>query len=215
MFKKIAIILNACQDGRVPRNRRPVPKEQRQDELIAAAAELFVVDGYEATSMGRIAKHAGVTPNTLYWYFRDKDDLLVAVADRYLTVLLKEHATLVHRPLAEQLAWLVERLRPVKHLVATIHSRLAVSRTIDSWHAGFHQTFEDLFERQLPGPIPAERRAAEVAMATYALEGAITHDLDDTTTQQLCRMTAERLGEWAIQDSNLGPLPYQRSALTD
>ena len=22
-------------------------------------------------------------------------------------------------------------------------------------------------------------------------------------------------GEWAIQDSNLGPLPYQRSALTD
>ena len=23
------------------------------------------------------------------------------------------------------------------------------------------------------------------------------------------------LGEWAIQDSNLGPLPYQRSALTD
>jgi hypothetical protein len=23
------------------------------------------------------------------------------------------------------------------------------------------------------------------------------------------------LSEWAIQDSNLGPLPYQRSALTD
>jgi hypothetical protein len=29
------------------------------------------------------------------------------------------------------------------------------------------------------------------------------------------RAGARFVGEWAIQDSNLGPLPYQRSALTD
>ena len=87
----------------------------------------------------------------------------------------------------------MERLRPVKHLVATVHSRLAICETIDTWHTDFHQTFEDLFERQLPAPIPAEHRAAEAAVATYALEGAITHDLDDTTTHQLCHITAERL----------------------
>jgi hypothetical protein len=30
--------------------------------------------------------------------------------------------------------------------------------------------------------------------------------------KSLCRATCE---VWAIQDSNLGPLPYQRSALTN
>ncbi len=75
----------------MPANRRPVPKEQRREELLVAAAQLFVQDGYEAASMSRIAKQAGVTANTLYWYFADKDELLVAVADAYLQALLHEH----------------------------------------------------------------------------------------------------------------------------
>src|SRR5271165_1969857 len=127
MFKKLGIFLNACQDEVVPRNRRRVPKEQKRAELLAAAADLLLTEGYDATSVSRIAQHAGVTPNTLYWYFRDKDELLVAVADLYLHALLNEHASLSDRPLAEQLCWLVERLRSVKHLLATVHNRLTVS----------------------------------------------------------------------------------------
>lgn len=190
----------------MPRNRRPVPKEQRRDELLAAAARVFVAEGYDAASMNRIAKDADVTPNTLYWYFRDKDELLVAVAELYVGALLQEHETLVDRPLAEQLAWLVDRLRPVRHLVATVHDRVGVSNAIATWHTGFHRTFEDLFERQLPGPLPAENRAAESAVATYAIEGAITHDLDDATTSRLCRITAERL-TLAARSSGGTPTP--------
>jgi AcrR family transcriptional regulator len=189
------------QDEVVPRNRRPVPKAQKRDELLAAAAVLLVTEGYDAASMSRIAEHAGVTPNTLYWYFRDKDELLVAVADRYLQALLNEHASLSDRPLAEQLCWLVERLRPVKHLVATVHNRVAVSDAISAWHTGFHQTFEEIFERQLPGPVPTQRRAAEAAAATFALEGAITHDLDEATTQQLCQLIADRLHHATTADT--------------
>jgi AcrR family transcriptional regulator len=170
-----------------------VPKEQKREELLAAAAELLVLEGYEAASMPRIARRAGVTSNTLYWYFRDKDELLVAVADRYLQALLEEHAALSGRPLAEQLVWLVQRLRPVKHLVVTIHNRAAVSDPVRAWHTGFHQTFEQLVERQLPGRVPADRYAAEAATATFALEGAITHDLDEATTRQLCQIVADHL----------------------
>ncbi|GAA2573533.1 TetR/AcrR family transcriptional regulator [Pseudonocardia hydrocarbonoxydans] len=177
----------------MPRNRRPVPREEKREELLAAAAELFVVDGYEATSMTRLARRAGVTPNTLYWYFRDKDELLVAVADRFTDALLHEHASLTGRPLAAQLSWLIHRLRPVRHLVATMHGRVAVSDAVRTWHTGFHTTFEALFTRQLPGPIATDRRPAEIAVATFALEGAITHDLDDETTRQLCAVVADRL----------------------
>lgn len=181
----------------LPANRRPVPKEQKRDELLAAAAELLLAEGYEAASMARIAERAGVTPNTLYWYFRDKDELLIAVADLYVQALVEEHAALAASPLAEQLAWLVERLRPVKHLVATVHNRATVSEAVRAWHVGFHQTVEQLFEPQLPGRVPADRYAAEAATATFALEGAITHDLDDATTRQLCEAVAEHLNRAA------------------
>lgn len=177
----------------MPTNRRPVPKAQKREELLAAAAELFVRDGYDATSMSKLAAHAGVTANTLYWYFRDKDELLVAVADRYLEGLLRHHAAVADRSLAGQLRWLVESLRPVRHLVVTVHNRVAASESVATWHAGFHRSVEALFERQLPGPVAAERRAAEAAAATFALEGALTHDLDEATTGQLCEIVAERL----------------------
>jgi AcrR family transcriptional regulator len=177
----------------VPQNRRPVPKEQKRKELLAAAAELFVVEGYDAASVSRIARAAGVTTNTLYWYFRDKDELLVAAAEVFLRALLTEHATKADEPLAEQLAWLVEQLRPIRHLVVTVHARIALSTAIAEWHSGFHETVEELFERQLPGEIPASARAQEAAAATFALEGAVIHDLDPTTTRQLCRSVAERL----------------------
>ncbi len=212
MLKKPGIFLNACQDEVVPRNRRPVPKEQKRAELLAAAAELLVTEGYDAASMSRIAQHAGVTPNTLYWYFDDKDELLIAVADLYLRALLNEHASLTDRSLAEQLCWLVERLRSVKHLVATVHNRLAVSDTISAWHTGFHQAFEEIFERQLPGPVPAQRRAAEAAAATFALEGAITHDLDDVATQQLCQIIADRLHRAATANTPPDRAPRTRHA---
>ncbi len=182
-----------CQDGCVPANRRPVPKEQRREELLTAAAQLFVQDGYDAASMSRIAKQAGVTANTLYWYFEDKDQLLVAVADAYLQALLAEHEAAGDQPLSEQLLWLVERLRPVKHLVATVHDRLGASHAIGEWHQRFHTLFEDAFERQLPRPIPAADRGAEIAAATFALEGAITHPLDAPTTRALCALLADRL----------------------
>src|SRR5919199_2812263 len=90
-YKKVARRLGRRSRWGVPQNRRPMPKEQKRDELIAAAAELFVAEGYEAASMNRIARAAGVTHNTLYWYFGDKDELLVAAAEVYLQALLTEH----------------------------------------------------------------------------------------------------------------------------
>lgn len=183
----------------MPQNRRPVPKEQKRGELVSAAAELFVAEGYEAASMARIAHAAGVTPNTLYWYFADKDELLVATADVFLQVLGAEHERVAARPLAEQLAWVVEQLRPIRHLVVTVHARLAHSPAIKAWHDCFHHTVEELFERQLPAPLPPAVRAEEAAAITFNLEGAVIHDLDADTTRRLCRGAAERLEKAVTQ----------------
>lgn len=43
---------------------------------MAAARTLFVVHGYEYTSMAQIAKAAGLTKGAIYFYFKDKAELL-------------------------------------------------------------------------------------------------------------------------------------------
>ncbi|PXW33935.1 UNVERIFIED_CONTAM: TetR family transcriptional regulator [Williamsia faeni] len=61
------------------RNNKPQPAGEKREEIVAAARALFLEDGYDSTSMNKLAKEAGVAANTIYWYFGDKDDVLVAV----------------------------------------------------------------------------------------------------------------------------------------
>jgi AcrR family transcriptional regulator len=154
---------------------------------------MFLTEGYDGASMGKIAAAAGLTPNTVYWYFGNKDELFVAVADLYLDLLLQQHATVANQPLSEQFVWLVNKLRPVRHLVATVHARVAHSSHIAEWHSGFHRQVEALFEDQLTIEVTGARRDAEAAVVTFAIEGAITHELGAGATAELCHSLAQRL----------------------
>lgn len=52
-------------------------KDHSKNEAICRAAiDLIQKDGFEATSMSRIAARAGVSPATIYVYFENKEDLL-------------------------------------------------------------------------------------------------------------------------------------------
>lgn len=46
--------------------------------LVVAAVDLFVEQGYDATTVAQIAERAGVTKSTFFRYFPDKRELLVA-----------------------------------------------------------------------------------------------------------------------------------------
>ena len=177
----------------MPRNRLDQTKQAKRDEIVAAASSLFLSAGYDGASMGKIAAAAGLTPNTLYWYFGDKDELFVAVADLYLDLLLEQHATVAGQPLAQQFVWLVDNLRPVRHLVATVHARVTRSPRIAEWHSRFHSQMEALFEKQLTVEVSVAQRDAEVAVVTFAIEGAVTHDLDAGATSDLCQALVRRL----------------------
>lgn len=50
--------------------------EQKHDAICQAAIKLIQRDGFEATSISKIAKEAGVSPATIYIYFDNKEDLL-------------------------------------------------------------------------------------------------------------------------------------------
>jgi AcrR family transcriptional regulator len=61
--------------------------EDQREAIIARAAELFARQGYHATSMNQLAEAAGLSKATLYHYYRDKDALLVHIADGHVSRL--------------------------------------------------------------------------------------------------------------------------------
>jgi len=61
--------------------KRARQKEEFRREILSAARELFINDGYEKFSMRRLAEKIDYSPTTIYLYFKDKDDLLFAVCE--------------------------------------------------------------------------------------------------------------------------------------
>ena len=52
-----------------------------RNKIVTAAAELFVVDGYHATTLEQIAARAGVAVQTVYFHFGNKRSVLKEAVD--------------------------------------------------------------------------------------------------------------------------------------
>jgi AcrR family transcriptional regulator len=51
--------------------------ESKESAIRAKALEMAVRDGFDGLSMQKLAKAAGVSPATIYIYFKDRDDLIL------------------------------------------------------------------------------------------------------------------------------------------
>ncbi len=63
-------------------------REASMENLLGAALRLFVSQGYRHTSVEEIAEAARLTKGAVYFYFRNKDALLLALLDRVETILV-------------------------------------------------------------------------------------------------------------------------------
>ena len=68
--------------------RRAREKERLRQQILVAARELFVNEGYDNLSMRKIANKIEYSPTTIYLYFKDKADLLNSVCQETLLNLL-------------------------------------------------------------------------------------------------------------------------------
>ncbi|RYI99200.1 MAG: TetR family transcriptional regulator [Actinomycetales bacterium] len=162
----------------MPRNRRPRDREEKSSEIVDAAVSLFTTLGYEKTSLASIAKAAGVTTNTIYWYFRDKDALLVAVLDDLLREGLQGLDELDDQPAVDQLLWVVERLLAYDKLVTTVHALAPDSPVVGVWHDGFHEAADAMLAEVLrQAGVPEQQVAPRTRLGVFAVEGLLTHRL--------------------------------------
>ena len=73
-----------------------LPRSARRKQLLAAAQEVFVANGYHAAAMDDIAERAGVSKPVLYQHFPGKLELYLALLDTQVEMLSRA----VHEALA-------------------------------------------------------------------------------------------------------------------
>ena len=77
--------MTATPQARAPGTRLPRPARRRQ--LLGAAQEVFVAQGYHAAAMDEIAERAGVSKPVLYQHFSGKLELYLALLDESVDAL--------------------------------------------------------------------------------------------------------------------------------
>ena len=58
-------------------------EDQRRTQILDAAVNLFSTRGYEETTVDEVAEKAGLSKGAIYWYFKSKLDILLAITDHY------------------------------------------------------------------------------------------------------------------------------------
>lgn len=62
--------------------------EERRNEILDAADELFAQKGFDGTSTNNILEKVGIARGTLYHHFKSKEDIMDALIERYNVRLL-------------------------------------------------------------------------------------------------------------------------------
>jgi AcrR family transcriptional regulator len=78
--------------------RREEEKERRRGEIVDAAVSLYAKQGWEAVTIDQVARTARLSRALVYIYFRDKDDLLLAIGERAMKLLYQRFAAALETP---------------------------------------------------------------------------------------------------------------------
>lgn len=166
--------------------KEPKTRQRRADgelsraRILDAATEIAAERGYEGTSIGAVSAKCGLPASSIYWHFKDKDDLIAAVIERSFNNWLKawqlpgdlvavdrlvEVATGTAKAIMESPDFL--RLG----LMLALERRPVEARARSMFVQVREQTFEAL-TRSLAGMKAGLTEAQVRQLATYAIAGA-------------------------------------------
>lgn len=178
--------------------RRGRPGHDRA-AVLAAATDLFTRQGYDATSIGDIARALGVTKSAVYHHVDSKEQLLAEALDQALTGLEAALGAGADRPAADRLRDVVRRS------VGVLVEHQAEVTLLLRVHGNSESERRAL----------ARRRAVDAALAALvrraAEEDGVRGDLDPDVVSRLLFGMVGSLVEWYRAD---GPVSAERLADT-
>jgi TetR/AcrR family transcriptional regulator of autoinduction and epiphytic fitness len=158
------------------RNKRDIDAQIKREEIVTHAHDLFMAHGFDDTSMAMISRAAAIAPNTIYWYFAGKDEVLLAALDRLIAALAEEYRSKHFRSALQRLTWVVNQFGEHQKLMQAVHARLDQSPAIRAWHDHYHQVLEALLTEHLMKDGKSRDRAQLMAtVSTFVIEGLLSH----------------------------------------
>lgn len=122
--------------------RRAQHAEERRIQLIDTALRVFAEKGWDATSIPDLAQAAGIAQGLMYHYFRNKEELLLAVVERHsflpelqrlLAIAPDRPATQVLPAVAQGFAELLQQKRSlVQILTREAQTDAEIGRRLDA-----------------------------------------------------------------------------------
>lgn len=76
---------------------RPTNTVERREQIVEAMISVMARRGYEAASVTRIARAAGLTPGLVHYHFKNKQEILLALLNR----LVAGHGEMLDRHLSD------------------------------------------------------------------------------------------------------------------
>ncbi len=111
-----------------PRQRgRDLSVDERREQVLETASELFYRHGYRSTSLNQIGEALGLTGPALYYYFTSKEEILFDIRDRIVRRSVEQVKALLDSDASPE-----EKLRNVLHEhILTLLSNVAPNVVFD------------------------------------------------------------------------------------
>jgi len=88
--------MTAASGGAQTARPTRLPRSARRKQLLAAAQQIFVAQGYHAAAMDDIAERAGVSKPVLYQHFPGKLELYLALLDTHCDAIIAKVRAAMH-----------------------------------------------------------------------------------------------------------------------
>jgi AcrR family transcriptional regulator len=166
---------------------RPDVSEERRTKIIDSATQVFARQGFASTRMDDVASEAGLSKGLLYWYFKSKEEIIIAIADLLFGVEFRRMQNLstegktAQACLGEFLEIFLDDLRGMLKIAPVIYEfyalafrNAAVRRVMQEYLHRFVTTLEPIVQYGIDrGEFePGDARQVTVAIGS-ALEGTL------------------------------------------
>ena len=99
---------------------RPDVSEERKNQILDAASEVFIEKGFQKARMDDIAEKSNLSKGALYWYFKSKDAIVIDLFNRIFSREAEDLEGIIatNNPSSERLLVYTERvIKDVKRLM--------------------------------------------------------------------------------------------------
>ena len=190
-----------------------------RQEILATALELFLSQGYEATSLREIAERLEITKAALYYHFPAKEQLIVELTRHFLNDLADLLAKARAERSRERGACRVELLRAYLALLIEHHEviDLLARNPATQNHPDVGLRARNLIEaltNELAGPDATTQDKLRVACSMGAISAVITLPTKDAEASRDVILGAALAALEAVPVADVSPLPSLRQGRT-